>query len=147
MQNDVAKIKELMNFTKTLNILYVEDNDEARMQTLKMLQNFFASIDTAVDGMDGLEKFERYHDSNGDFYDLIISDINMPNMDGISMSQHITTLNPEQQIIVISAFNDTQNLQEALASGVKHYIHKPIELKSLITVIEEATEAIRLVEA
>ncbi len=138
MTNDIEKIKALMEFTKTLTILYVEDNEEARIQTLKMLKNFFFHIDTAVDGLDGVEKFRDYHDSTMRFYDLVISDINMPNMDGITMSQEIIKKNKNQQIIVISAFNDKQNFEEAFAAGVKHYIHKPIELKSLIVAIEKA---------
>ncbi len=150
MTNDIEKIKTLMEFTKTLKILYVEDNEEARIQTLKMLHNFFSHIDTAVDGLNGLEKFSAYHDNTGNFYDLIISDINMPNMDGITMSKEIVKQNPQQQIIVISAFNDTKNFEAALASGVTHYIHKPIELKALISTIEKAiapTQAFALVDA
>lgn len=150
MKNNILKIKELMGFTKTLHVLYVEDNEEARMQTLKMLKNFFSDIDIGVDGVDGLEKFKSYHDKTGSFHDLIISDINMPNMDGITMSQHIVDLNDKQQIIVISAFNDTQNLEDSTAAGINHYIHKPIELNALIEVIGQATEAIKestLIEA
>ena len=115
-----------------------------------MLNNFFTHIDTGVDGVDGLEKFRSYYDSTGTFHDLIISDINMPNMDGITMSQHIVAQNPQQQIIVISAFNDSQNLEDSTAAGINHYIHKPIELNALIEVIGKASESIKestLVEA
>ena len=139
MTHDIEKIKALMEFTKSLHVLYVEDNDEARTQTLKMLKNFFSEIDIGIDGLDGLEKFTSYYNKTGSYYDLIISDINMPNMDGISMSKKIVTQNPNQQIIVISAFNDSQNFEEALSSGVKYYIHKPIELKSLVSTIQKAT--------
>ena len=150
MQNNIEKIKELMGFTRTLNVLYIEDNEEARRQTLKMLKNFFANIEVGIDGVDGLEKFKSYHDTTGLYYDLVISDINMPNMDGITMGKHIVQLHAKQQIIIISAFNDTKNLEDSTTAGIKHYIHKPIELNALIDVIGQTTEAIKestLIEA
>ncbi len=150
MKNNILKIKELMGFTKTLHVLYVEDNEDARIQTLKMLKNFFSDIAVGVDGVDGLEKYKSYHDRTGDFYDLIISDINMPNMDGITMSKNIMELNKQQEIIVISAFNDTDNQEASTDVGIKQYIHKPIELNSLIDVISKASEALKesaLIEA
>jgi len=150
MQNSILKIKELMGFTKTFRVLYVEDNEEARMQTLKMLKNFFLEIEVGIDGVDGLEKYNSYHDSTGEFFDLVISDINMPNMNGITMSHEIIKLNSQQQIIVISAFNDTLNQEASEDAGIKQYIHKPIELKALVDVIANATEAIKestLIEA
>ena len=143
-------IKEIINFSKTLKVLMVEDNEEARMQTLKMLKNFFTHIDVGVDGVDGLEKFKNHHDNTGSFYDLIISDINMPNMDGITMGKHIIAQNPQQEIIVLSAFNDKQNQEASLTVGIKQYIHKPIELHALISVIESTVKTLqesRLIEA
>ena len=75
----IEKIKELADFSKTIKVLYVEDNVDARESTLNMLENLFNDITIAIDGQDGLDKF-----SEGKF-DLIISDINMPNMNGIEM--------------------------------------------------------------
>ncbi|MCK5293051.1 MAG: hypothetical protein KAJ49_00220, partial [Arcobacteraceae bacterium] len=68
-------LKNLVGETKKLKVLYVEDNKETRIQAIKILNNFFEYIDVAVDGLDGLN---RYKEKEYDFYDLIISDINMP---------------------------------------------------------------------
>jgi len=137
------KIKEIVKVSQNLNVLYVEDNEEARMQTLKMLKNFFDYVDTAVDGLNGLEKFKSYRDKTGNFYDLVITDVNMPNMDGITMSKQITEIDNRQQIIIISAFNDEQKYDESTQAGVQHYIHKPIELTAFISTIEKVTDALQ----
>jgi len=144
MQETIIKIKEIVTISKDLNVLYVEDNDEARMQTLKMLQNFFTNIDTGLDGVDGLQQYQRYHDTHDAFYDLVITDVNMPNMDGITMSENITKIHAQQQIVIISAFNDKQNYANSREVGVQHYIHKPIELTALIDAIDKVTQAFKV---
>lgn len=70
---------ELMEMSKTLKVLYAEDNKEARNQTVKLLSNFFNEIGTASDGAEAFEKFSTEN------YDIIISDINMPVMNGIEL--------------------------------------------------------------
>ena len=68
--------KSIINFSKTLSLLYVEDDASTRMQTKVLLNNFFDNITIAEDGEAGLAAYRE-----GDF-DLIISDINMPKMTG-----------------------------------------------------------------
>ena len=80
---------EIIAITNTLNILYVEDDESARQQTIKMLKNYFTNIDVAIDGKDGLENFDKYFIENNKYYDLIITDIQMPIMNGISMIKEI----------------------------------------------------------
>lgn len=143
MSNSINKVKELLLVTKDLKLLYVEDNEEARAQTLKMLNNFFTNIEIAVDGEDALLKYQNYHKDSNLYYDLIITDINMPKMDGLTMSKAIKDINHKQHIIVISAYNDSKNLQECISAGIKNYLHKPIDLKSLIDVLSETTSSIK----
>eukprot|EP01000_Liburna_glaciale_P003441 NODE_2752_length_511_cov_703.333333_g2164_i0.p2 GENE.NODE_2752_length_511_cov_703.333333_g2164_i0~~NODE_2752_length_511_cov_703.333333_g2164_i0.p2 ORF type:complete len:76 (+),score=24.21 NODE_2752_length_511_cov_703.333333_g2164_i0:25-228(+) len=52
-------VKNLVKYSKTLKVLYVEDNKEARMSTLLMLNNLFDDIAVAVDGLDGLELYKK----------------------------------------------------------------------------------------
>jgi len=144
MSNNALKVKELLSITKNLKLLYVEDNKEAREQTLKMLKNFFKDIDIAIDGEDGLQKYQKYHDENSAYYDLIITDINMPKMDGLTLSKAIKEIKHNQHIIVISAYNDSKNLQKCIDVGIKNYLHKPIDLTSLIDVLTKATDSIKV---
>ena len=80
---NVKKVSKLKSYTKKLKLLYVEDNEETRVSTLLMLERFFDEIILAVDGKDGLEKFNIYNP------DVIFTDINMPNLDGLQMIDKI----------------------------------------------------------
>jgi CheY-like chemotaxis protein len=86
---------ELIDFTKTLKVLYVEDNTNSRESLLSLLGNFFDNIVIAKDGQDGLDKF------NQDKFDLVISDIRMPIMNGIDMCKNIREKNYKYNIPII----------------------------------------------
>lgn len=130
---DKQEIMSLIEKTKKLKILFVEDNEVARVQALKILTNFFDTIDIAVDGAKGIEKYKA---ENG-AYDVVISDINMPVMDGVQMSKAILESNIHQKIIIVSAYNDSEHLEELINIGINNYIHKPITIESLITEIQK----------
>jgi len=100
------ELKQLVSCLKTLKILYVEDNEESRIQALKMLKNYFSFIDVAVDGANGLECYKNHFIDTNSYYDLIITDIQMPNIDGISMSKAIYDINKNQKILIVSAYSD-----------------------------------------
>ena len=117
--------EDLIEFSKTLKVLYVEDNDDTRYLTLLMLDYMFDDITVAVDGIDGLDKM------NDAKFDLIISDINMPNMDGIKMLEQIRTKDIETSFIILSAYDDIKYLLNTVNLGIDGYILKPIDLEQL----------------
>lgn len=137
---DIDKIKQLVEKTKKLKVLYVEDNEETRQQALKILKNFFDYIDISFDGTDG---FQKYKD-NTNYYDLVISDINMPKMSGLDMSRAIYDIEKDQQILIVSAYNDSEQLQELMDAGITNYIHKPVKMHSLITELQKIIQVIDL---
>ncbi len=130
---DTLSIKNLISKTKNLTILDREDNEASRVQTHKALSNFFDNIDIAIDGKDGLD---QYKEKSNTYYDLIISDINMPNMNGIDMAKEILKINNMQKIIMITAYN-SENLQELSEIGITNYIHKPVKMSILMNVMEK----------
>jgi len=120
-------MKELIEKSRALKVLYVEDNEEARRQTLKLLHNFFTDIDVAENGKEGLEKYEEHRNKHGSYHDIVISDINMPKINGIEMCDKILKTNKDQPILIISAHNESEKLQQLIDIGVTQYLHKPIE--------------------
>ena len=90
------------DFGRTLTVLYVEDNEMVRESTSDMLHEYFKHIDTANDGVEGLQQYKEYHTDNKRYYDIVITDINMPNMNGIEMIEQILELREEQQVVIIS---------------------------------------------
>ena len=130
-------LKDIVSVSKGLKLLYVEDNKEVREQTVKMLDNFFDDITEAVDGEDGLTK---YKEANGT-YDLSISDINMPHLDGVDMSREILSIDPKQLIIIITAFNEKEQIARLDEIEIVDYLHKPVEFKQFIEILGKAIKS------
>jgi diguanylate cyclase (GGDEF)-like protein len=128
------EIDELVKFTKKLKVLYVEDNQEAREAVLDLIKNFFQYIEVAVDGKDGLDKF-----NNGEF-DLVITDIRMPKMDGVEMIVEIKEVEPNISVIVATAHKETDLLIDCIKIGVDGYLLKPINFKQLKKVVIQVCE-------
>lgn len=123
---DLKKVKE---YTKDMRVLYVEDDDIIKEEMTKFLERLFTVIDTASDGIEGLELYKKKD------YDLIISDISMPHMNGIEMSKTILKKDPKQSIIICSAYTEVEYLLESVNSGIKNYILKPININQFTKVI------------
>lgn len=104
-----------------ISILFVEDNKTVRQVFLDYLSKFFKKIDICVDGLEGLEQYKK------EKYDIVITDIDMPNMDGLEMSKYIKEIDSNQHIIIVSAYKKIENYIEAIKIGVDGYILKPVE--------------------
>lgn len=127
----------LMNLKHNkLKLLYVEDNEQARKSTRIILEEYFHHIIVAVDGEDGLNKFQN------NSIDLIITDINMPKLNGIEMIKKIRTFNKEVPILIISAYNDTHYFTESIKFGIQGYILKPLNIHQLEETITRIKETI-----
>ena len=134
--------KVILEYSKDLNVLYVEDDDMLRNSSQKIFSNYFKQVDLAFDGQDGLEKYLEFYKTTNTYYDLIITDINMPNMDGILMSQNIINENPNQAIIFISAYNEIKYLQSAIKVGAKGFLNKPLDANQLKDLLYKTCQSI-----
>jgi CheY-like chemotaxis protein len=125
----MISIKELQKFSSKLHILYVEDNTAVREETAKVFEQFFARVDLAINGENGLEKYNQAR------YDIVITDINMPLMNGIEMIEQMREIHPEQKIIAISAHDEKDILINMIRKGVSSFILKPLELREMINIL------------
>lgn len=121
--------KEILAITRCLNVLYVEDEEQIRSSTVELFDNFFGHIETAADGVDGIEKFNASH------FDLLITDISMPRMDGIELIRHIRKSHPKLPIIVYSAWNDPAYMTACITLNVDGYLQKPMQSSSVMEVL------------
>ena len=121
MDADVSRLKDI-------TVLYCEDEDNLREVTNGILKSFTKKQYIGEDGLQGLELFK----ANQDDIDLIITDVNMPNMNGLEMSKEIKQINPNIPIIVATAFSNSEYLLEAIDLGVDKYVLKPINIKKLL---------------
>ena len=118
--------KSVLEYTKEMTLLYVEDDAGLRENTKLLFENFFLSVTTANDGQQGLDLYLQSH-AQGQPYNMVISDINMPNMDGIAMGEAIFEKEPLQAFIFITAHNEVSFLGSALHMGVSGFLTKPIQ--------------------
>ena len=118
--------KEVYKYSKDLTVLYIEDDKDLLEATCDLLENFFASVTAAFDGQDGLEKYKKQK------FDLVITDINMPRMDGKRLAKEIRQINKEQPIIIISAYNESGRIVELIQLGISNFVMKPIEMDQFL---------------
>ncbi len=122
-------IKDLHKYSNDLNVLYVEDDENLRNETETLFKMLFKNIDTAENGSVGLQKY------NDNFYDLVISDVNMPKMNGIEMSKKIREINSEQKIVIVSAHDESHILIDLIQAGANGFILKPMHMEDLVTAL------------
>jgi len=135
-------LQELLKKGHDLTILYVEDNESVRERTLELLQIFFDHIDIATDGIDGLSKYMEFYEKHRKNYDIVLTDINMPKMNGIEMIEEIKKFNERQNIIVLSAHNETEYLIKLIDLEVSNFILKPINIDRFQKVFAHVIEII-----
>ena len=121
----MEKVKEID--LKHSVVLYVEDSVTIRESTAEVLGSIFRKVIVAENGQDGFEKFEKFKD----LFDIIITDIRMPELSGLEMSKKIREINKSIPIVITSAFNDTENLLDAINLKIGYYAVKPINFISL----------------
>ena len=113
----------LKNINKNIKILYVEDDEIARENGVEYLQNFFEKIYEAKDAIVALQLYEKYQP------DIIITDIQMPKLNGLEFVKKIRQKDKKTQIIIITAFCDRDYLLKAIELGLVKYLVKPVKEK------------------
>ncbi len=128
--------KVIKEMAEDVKVLYVEDDLELRDNTMLLLTKFFNSVDAAKDGEEGLSLYRKHK------HDLVISDINMPKMDGITMSRAIKMDDPEQYILITSAHDESEHLMNLIDAGIEQFILKPLEVEKFLKGIYRAVKAV-----
>lgn len=128
------ELEECIINVKPLKVLFVEDNIEFAKQTIKLFNNFFNNVTLAINGADGIEKFKTTN------FDLVISDINMPDIDGISMIRELKTINRNIPIIMLTAHDDSKLIIECIQIGVDGYLLKPIQLEEMLIILQKISQ-------
>jgi diguanylate cyclase (GGDEF)-like protein len=123
-----------ISILKNITILYAEDEKDLREVTHQILKGFTKKQYVAQNGQEGLELF-RAHENE---IDLIITDVNMPVMNGLDMVKEIKKININIPIIVATAFSNKEYLLEAIDIGVDKYVLKPIDIAKLLQVMSQS---------
>jgi two-component system, OmpR family, response regulator VanR len=113
----------IKNKYKSIKVLYVEDDEIARENGIEYLENFFEIIYEANDAIKALQLYEKYKP------DIIITDIQMPKLNGLEFVKRIRQKDKKTQIIIITAFCDKDYLLKAIELGLVKYLIKPVKEK------------------
>jgi len=133
-------MKVLSNNDFKIKFLVVEDDNEIRgmlCETIQ-LQYPYAEILSAENGAAGFNLFCEHKP------DVVLSDINMPVMNGIQMAKEIRSVNPMALIVILTAHSDASYLLDAIRLGINHYILKPIVHKILFETVDACLAQISL---
>ncbi len=121
---------------KDIALLYVEDDVAIREVMAGMLKRYVGQLFVASNGEEGLEIFKKERP------DIVLTDIRMPKMDGVTMAEAIKKIDPKSALIFATAFGDTENLQKAIDIGAQGYLVKPIERNKLLEKLNFIGDAI-----
>ena len=119
---------------KKLSILVVEDGQSQREMLCEFLSGKGFDVSDVDRGDKALERVKN------DYFDLLLIDFKMPGMDGMQVLEEIKRINPEIDVIMMTAYGTVETAVKAIKTGASDYITKPIELEELLILIEKISE-------
>jgi two-component system, OmpR family, response regulator VanR len=119
-----------MNFSKQ-NILIIEDNLDTLELMIEIFESEFASVYSATNGYEALEIFKKNK------INVILCDINIPQLNGLDTINKIREINYSIPIIIISAYSDSDNLLKASNSNIQGYFTKPLTLDKVEKIMDK----------
>ena len=120
-------------------VLLCEDEKDAREILSFYLNTIFEEVVVAEDGLEGLDIYKKSQE-NGTTFDLVLTDIKMPNMDGMEMLETIYKINNEQKFIIVSAYQDEEKLLKSINLRVLGYFVKPLNVDNVMGMLQKAKE-------
>ncbi len=112
-------------------ILLVDDAAFMRMRSAKLLVEHGYEVSEAENGQDAITKYQSYNP------DLVLMDITMPVMDGITATREIKTLDPAAKIVMVSALGQQTMVIEAIKAGAKDFVVKPFEPEKILSTVKK----------
>jgi YesN/AraC family two-component response regulator len=114
-------------------VLFVEDDEMTRKLLSRTLERRLGKVYTAENGKQGMEVYARHADE----IHLVITDIQMPVMDGLTMAELLREENPHMPVIIISAYSDPEYREKAEKIGIKDYLNKPVNLSDIFISLQK----------
>lgn len=122
-------------------VLLVEDEDVARKTLSFYLNTIFDEVVVACDGSEGSKIFKNDFEESKKF-DLVLTDLKMPNKDGMSMIEDIRNLVPNQRFIIVSAHKNEDDLLKLINLRVLGYFVKPLNIDNMMEMLKKAKEEV-----
>ena len=115
----------------TKNILIVDDAIFMRTMIKGIVKRYgYCVVGEGANGLEGIEKYKRLSP------DILLMNITMPEMDGLTALRRIIEFNPKAVVVIISAMGQKHNVLDAIHSGAKYFIVKPFQEEKIIEVLK-----------
>ena len=114
-----------------MKILVVDDEEGARELFNTILTDEGYEVTLAVNGEDGILQFKNA------LFDLVVTDIKMPGMDGLQLLQEIRKTGSKADVIMVTAYGEVESYLKAMSLGAAEYINKPIRIKELKRIVHK----------
>lgn len=118
---------------KRSTLLYLEDDETIGQETFSIFEKVFGKVYFGKDGQEGIDLYNNHKNE----IDIILTDINMPNMNGLEFMSEVRKLDFEIPVLIITAFNDVNILSRAIKLNVTDYIVKPMQLNSTLKILNK----------
>ncbi len=138
-----APPKALSSWAGGGHILLVEDEEMVRAVATRALVRAGYTITAASDGEEGLEKFQAQLAAGGEAFDMVVSDVVMPAMDGPAMAREIRKLAPNLPVLFMSGYAEEQ-LREQINIAYMHFIPKPFSVQQISDKVGEIISSTRI---
>ncbi len=116
---------------KSLNILLVDDDPTALLILAKGLSQQEYPVTTAASGEEALQRMA------GEYFDVVITDLMMPGIDGIGVLQAAKARSPRTEVLLLTASQSLRNAVEAMKNGASDYLQKPVDLGELLIILQK----------
>lgn len=123
---------------KAVSILLIEDDARAAVSLEKLLRSEGYTVVTSQRGDEGLDRATR------ESFDVVITDLRLPGMDGLELVRRLHAAKPRLPIILMTAFGTTETVIQATKQGAFEYLIKPFEMEDLLAVTSKAVASARL---
>jgi DNA-binding NtrC family response regulator len=120
------------------SILIIEDDPDGGLSVKEAIEDAGFHAELKANGADGVSAFESGN------YDLVLSDLALPDIDGIEVLKHIRTVKPSTPVIIMTAFGSIDSSVQALKAGAYDYLTKPLDLDELQAKVNRAVETLGL---
>lgn len=124
-----------------MRVLVVDDDPTALKGLSRILKGEGYSVETVDSGKEALQKAEE------DNFDIVLSDIRMPEIDGMELLKKLRKISPETAVVMITAYGSIQNAVDAMRDGAKDYITKPVNPEDLITTMRRVANELKFLKS
>ena len=134
----MENLKQLKETCKDFRVMYAEDDESIAATLVNYLSKFFKEVIYLTNGTDALKMYQE-----DETFDIIISDIKMPGLDGLELTEEIKKININQNVIIISAYSEMDNFLKSIKLGVDGFITKPVDYENLNKTLFKTVEKLK----